>query len=1261
MVFLSQEQILGEIVPDVLISKITLETATSPNKLNAIDPHLDLENKLQRIPDPFTGKLVNVFSPPNLAGFKTPFSRNPAFLKKGQSTAILQPLNRTEISADKLIVTVDLVLKEKLDQSLIGTWFKNQNFSKYIKLKVIQSTKSALTEEATKNKVLLILYDRVKILPLHQNFIRAGYSFLSNKLNLNEAQNIHDVLDSAITSKTLTVKDDIQGAASAIDKYTEIDQDGNTIITFTFRCRFELSNLYPEHLSYFAFTYLDLIQLSKDYGMTIDQNLISEPFGKVVSDIVIDNSELVGQSFVYTQDDGAIWVGPIRETEEGNIFGLTKKNTLIPIHKIFVGNSKIQDFRHINDLERLVFDFNTIQDELLNSKLIGPRNDNLDIIVPENTFSNMYLSRDEDGNSRFFFSINFRSLLEANAAFGKIFKTDESARIVMQEASILSMKILRRRIKGSPEIGSMPDVSKLFDSNQIDELIAVSGEQNFKNFIEINSEGLSNFRLLNWLGSYSLREISHVHTDISEGLDLAGIRHFTGIDKTMSSVSDGYYVYGVEMEIEDPSYNFILKKVSQLRNVRHRLNNYLQEATQITGEKTLVRSPDSHLDPLGNTTIPQDEVMIGNFDPYLNRFTQKFIDTQRIKYGVGFQDSSSTPWGDAVHVYLDNLRFFSQDSDVLPFDQLEKSLLTFTHPASGNPSGIIELVKLISYLENSISKIIGITPVVFSSYLTDPSSSPSKLGLQPNNSVQTTKVSYRSKTAIKSFKIIKFFNNIFNSNYNKNIGYDFLDISGSIDTHNGLKVISGEEYTDRVDRETNHYFVRVNGNKPDINLKFKDQIFTSNDSIDNTSFSYLTPAKIKFQEQFKITRIGHSPTPLLNKEQLSHLDFTIKSFNSNPFPSAPKLPEGRSAVGKFTQGLMNDSINFFSKLNLEPILFHNDLRIPLTDVINIMPLPRVPPIVDPLVDDNSVCATGDKKDVATTAANTNPIPVLTELTKRLSSFPILGVSPSLSTQSTSRVNAFNERATISHFDIASRESKINNVLQNPDMVHSETFFQGAAHKTTLEEALAKLPNQVKSILLARTNPDIVRVNWFDKINDPLRTHEDQTEFRLSYRLINTIQVLRGYTKSADGLPLLGKPLWEPLTLQIYNDSIGDALLCRMRYYENSVIGIERDNTLELPPFHEFFLLKPKKAAVSIQSPLVVKDTPAGPILKIIAPPQSLNAAGVSDIFTSQGSILPKVKESIAKENILQMAIRTEYMSNNIVNNSKINTFGTRLF
>lgn len=1216
MALVNQDQLLGAIIPDVYISKIILETVGGTHIQKEENPHIDLGKTPKKEKDLLTGKLVTPRLRPNII---PPAPINIPRLVAG-------PIPFRKSTEEKLSVTVELILKEKLDNGLIGTWFKNQNFSKYIRLKVIQSKKAALTQAASTNRGSLLMLSRNQLMPVSKIQQKTLINDLQVRLGVPHKEAALREIDNAIESRVLNVQHDIIGDTTKLTtQYTDVDEDGNTIVSFVFRTKFELPTQTPEHLSYFAFSYLDLYEMAKDYNMKLDSRLISEPIGKVISDIVFENGEIIGQSFAYTDSSGKLWVGPIDETSTGESFGITKDGTRIPITRTLVGNSKIQDFRDFKDLDRLVLDFSVVENEILNTKLTGPRKDKLDIKVFEACFSDLNLARDDEGRCRYFFSVNMRKLLALNGAYGRLFANPTTGKSALLESSIVSLKLLRRRVKGSPEIGSVANNAELFDSNQIDELMLTTGERSWKNLIEKNTS------------KASIREIKSVFVQGFEGgQDLSDIRHFTGVDKQIADETDGYYVYGIEMEVSDPSFVYLRNKVGDLRKAREGLQRYFTEATKLESERTLVATDNPHVDFPGETKLDKSTLIPGNFNPLLNRFTQRFINEQIAKYGT--DENAVTPWSTAVKTYVDLLELFTPNPETVPFEKFEKSLFYFTHPATGNPSGILKLLNLIDTLETNLSKVVG-GPAASSLPSSTGGRPIATLGVLANSSATLVRISNKQNIAIKTFKVTKFFDNVFNGSVPKAIGYDFLDIN-TRDSLTGLKTITGEEFAQRVERETNHYFVKPLNTKPDISIKLKDQDYTKGDSLDNTSFSYLTPARIRLQDKFNIVRLGNSPTPLTNKMQMAHLDLSIKSFNASLAPIKNKsVVSVKAPTDKLTKSIVDDVYNLMVKVNVEPVFKIQKKPVPIVNIPTEKLETRPNVTIDPIVDDNSVCKFDD--DIIKEVKNTNPTPVLLELSRRLDLTPGRASKKPLTLSSKGNIIG-GEKLSIKMFDITSRDGLINKVLQDGKLHRAESFFQGARHNTSLHDAMIALPNQVKSLYLSRTQPQIVRKNVFTLPTDPIKDPEQKTEFRLSYQMINTVQVFNGYEKSIDGELLLKKPIWMPLTVFSYNQATGEAMLCRLKAYENKVIGITRDKGLELPLFDEYFILKPQNDTAGLELPKVVPP----PVKAPLPPPvivKTVERPKILEIIDTK-----PVRLNLIEENRNQLSIRTEYISNNIV-------------
>lgn len=145
---------------------------------------------------------------------------------------------------------------------------------------------------------------------------------------------------------------------------------GNKTKQIFFSVRFDLNNAQPEHLAYFVVSFLDIKKLAQDFNLDYDTLNIGKENGKIVSEIVIDDFDIVGKSFVFFDPDNKIWTGPVHLLPDGTWRSKSEEqpDSLNLLREIVI-NNKIQDFRNIEEIQKLIFDFQGI-----NSKLRGNSN-----------------------------------------------------------------------------------------------------------------------------------------------------------------------------------------------------------------------------------------------------------------------------------------------------------------------------------------------------------------------------------------------------------------------------------------------------------------------------------------------------------------------------------------------------------------------------------------------------------------------------------------------------------------------------------------------------------------------------------------------------------------------------------------------------------------------------------------------------------------------------------------------------------------------
>ena len=122
MSILSQEELLGKLVPNVYIDGVALESSGEPPPQD--NPHIDSDSSFAITESKF--------------------------------------LPQDGTSSKTMKVTVDLSIKEVLDNDLVGRWFDEEKVVKYVKLMVVQSTDQHLTQALSNNRKAIALVNSRK-------------------------------------------------------------------------------------------------------------------------------------------------------------------------------------------------------------------------------------------------------------------------------------------------------------------------------------------------------------------------------------------------------------------------------------------------------------------------------------------------------------------------------------------------------------------------------------------------------------------------------------------------------------------------------------------------------------------------------------------------------------------------------------------------------------------------------------------------------------------------------------------------------------------------------------------------------------------------------------------------------------------------------------------------------------------------------------------------------------------------------------------
>ena len=237
---------------------------------------------------------------------------------------------------NKLLVTkLTLEIKEIIDESsLIGTWFANQEFHKYINFMVLRSN-SALITNALVNGVLALPGAS------HYTFINPWTNEEALSTIINEGHlvpvdvfSLSDVLGTEVKQGNENYKNILK----VLEGAKTTTSDGLSVYSFTRMIQDVVSkgSTNPKHLSYFVASYINLDQLAQDKEASVEDfnafqvtkeigYLSPNGIGNVSSEIVIDNFKLHNKTYIFRDPKtGEIWPGPIHmgyhDQEKGSVY-----------------------------------------------------------------------------------------------------------------------------------------------------------------------------------------------------------------------------------------------------------------------------------------------------------------------------------------------------------------------------------------------------------------------------------------------------------------------------------------------------------------------------------------------------------------------------------------------------------------------------------------------------------------------------------------------------------------------------------------------------------------------------------------------------------------------------------------------------------------------------------------------------------------------------------------------------------------------------
>tara|TARA_R110002012_G_scaffold2081_2_gene9947 strand:+ start:4326 stop:8201 length:3876 start_codon:yes stop_codon:yes gene_type:complete len=1180
-------QTVGEFLPNVYINKITLRSDTGYTQ--------------------------------------SKFQQNPHIDPTAEQTAQGIVEGAMEHGDGSLQVEIALTLKDVLGAGGTSQWFSSGRISNgktlkdYVMVNVVQAyTPAAITEWSRKMAAGNIYNNAAQLIT------GAGISYIS--LSLSEF-----------------------GAADSLSRYTtEFDAGGNAIKNigksiFSTDAAWKPGDAAhnpalpasPTDLAYFVWTSIDLDLLARDFNIdtTIFPEDGSQMISKVNSDVVFRNNKMIKEAYVFfeairtgnnlTRTD-KLWTGPthyhsgVQSEYEGYMGGQRHIADATRIEQPYlmrqaVPNTKIEDFRVTTRLDKLELNFSTFENEILQALTQNRR------VIDDNNlkfsyFTNINLSRDQDNNCRFMFGIDLRKIVRENTPYSKLFSVSAQENPpwfieVMKRVRILSMKIFRKRVAGSSETGTTPyyfpsDATfdppsnlRSFDGalTRNTRNVGTSADPKYVSYDPAKElildagevHGGSNGDLL-FIGdgqasvdrASTITQLKNVYTN-----NFRQLYYYTGTDATMSSKSDGYYQYVLELEIEDGVVEFLNEKRAELLVELEKLKQYYNDGTKTAA------------------VYGSGDTQTAHFDPTTNRFTQAF---QNSPGGVNWPKSVGMKYVQVLQIFTE----LTSEEKVLFMNTLN----LYVSPKSGNPQGCLAVMNLYDNLITFINSAMGVQK---ERGINLPKDVDATNSTGTSNNVFDVDVGTSGQPSLNKFKVQHTFSDYYDANMPSNTGYDFLGAGYNgpnfprIPDTTGLRVVSNDRWqTSIVSKELTKIFNGINSR---IDLpNFIEGGITPDNTLRRTDFSYLTPAVVYAGPSVTLPMIGQNTEIPPNISERDFMNMSAGSLTTitNNITDTNTLEE---RVADF----LSYNYNLTVVPSPNPTVRLNPPGTITTEG------PASSPILDYIEGANA--QTNENLKAFSVFWNLISNGVVSQGNRAGVSLPEGSSQKSISYYNPGESSGFKNAllAAIAPSD-PDRTALIKGKMDNlPNSVKALIRYNYENYSLTQGQDFGggALKPQIDNFLSS----------------EPFENPTFSSKARILFETIGEIQYLDGYgqTKySHNGSDVMefstGMPIWKTLDRDAYS-RIGNlsaenakALLCRIQPWESDVFKIKRHPGNDLPTYEEYFILNAGNAPLARTHSRDEEFTiPASPIEPYIPqPPEyTLNTNWVVEEITTPGNLV----------------------------------------
>ena len=333
------------------------------------------------------------------------------------------------------------------------------------------------------------------------------------------------------------------------------------------------------------------------------------------------------------------------------IFGTINQSLIIQDSQTV--SSIVQDFRIREEVTALVAELDKLRAE---QSTFPEQRDILNQAFSNNSyFSEFFVTKDKDRKSRFYFAFDYgKYVLEKSKYSALIVNMSETAKKeITNESEILQFIVSRKQVSGKPvrnSLGSPVRNSAL--PNETAEVPVILS-----------------------LDDSRLNEISLILSDQPNTSDSL-IRHFTGLDTGMETLTDGYYQYSVDIEVMD-GYVPVVRRV---------LNSLAIAVADYEKYVTWTQIPGVYDEKVRKFTAYGQEVMKGIFR-FASGWGEETVDLESV-----------------VDIYMKSLGYFVDFSE----SRLRGKILDMISPTTGSIDGVLLFSNLLNQLLGQINDVLSV-------------------------------------------------------------------------------------------------------------------------------------------------------------------------------------------------------------------------------------------------------------------------------------------------------------------------------------------------------------------------------------------------------------------------------------------------------------------------------------------------------------------------------------------------------------------------